>query len=48
MVELNKEERKDLKRISNDIKPQFNLGKSGMSEKFIETVDKYLDVWILN
>lgn len=31
-----------LKRMANELKPQFNLGKNGITKTFIETVDKYL------
>lgn len=32
-----------LKKLSNEIKPQFNLGKLGITSTFIETIDKYLE-----
>ena len=34
--------RKELKKIANDLKPQFNVGKGGVGEGFIESIDKYL------
>lgn len=34
---------KEVKRVANELKPQFNIGKSGLTETFIETVEKYLD-----
>ena len=40
---MKKEELKELKKIAATLKPEFNLGKSGITEKFIETVDKYLE-----
>jgi len=39
---MKKEQLKELKQIANSLKPQFNLGKSGITEKFIETIDNYL------
>ncbi len=34
---------KNLKKVANDLKPQFNLGKNGLTDTFIETVDKFLE-----
>ncbi len=35
-------DKKELKKLCNDLKPQFNLGKAGLTPTFIETIDKYL------
>jgi len=40
--QLLKQDLKELKKISNGLKPQFNLGKSGLSETFVKTVEDYL------
>ena len=40
---MDKEQLKEIKRIANEIKPQFNIGKNGITDTFIETIDKYLD-----
>lgn len=34
---------KNLKKVANELKPQFNLGKNGLTDTFIETVDKFLE-----
>ncbi len=34
---------KNLKKVANDLKPQFNLGKNGLTDTFIETIDKFLE-----
>lgn len=34
---------KELKKVANELKPQFNLGKNGLTDTFIETVDKFLE-----
>lgn len=39
---MKKEQIKALKKISNELKAQFNLGKNGITDTFIETIDKYL------
>lgn len=36
-------DKKELKQVINELKPQFNLGKSGMTPTFIDTVDKYIE-----
>jgi len=40
---MNSQDKKELKRIANEIKPQFNLGKEGVTKNFITLVDKYLN-----
>lgn len=39
---MDNNKKKELKRLSNEIKPMFHLGKNGITNTFIETVDKYL------
>lgn len=39
---MDKTQLKELKKIANELKPMFNLGKGGLSETFIETIDNYL------
>ena len=34
---------KNLKKVANDLKPQFNLGKNGLTDTFIDTIDKFLE-----
>lgn len=34
---------KDLKKQANDIPSKFNLGKNGITDTFIKTVDEYLE-----
>ncbi len=33
---------KELKKIASNLKPQFNLGKQGITNTFIRTIDEYL------
>lgn len=40
---MDKEQLKELKRHANEIKPMFNLGKNGLTDTFIDSVDKYLE-----
>ena len=40
---MDSSELKKLKRIANGLKPQFNLGKSGVTSTFIESVESYLE-----
>lgn len=40
---MDKETKKDLKRAANEIKVQFQLGKAGVTDTFIDGVDKYLE-----
>lgn len=35
--------KKEAKNLCPDLKPQFNLGKSGITSTFIETVHNYLE-----
>jgi RNA-binding protein len=35
---------KELKKRANDLKPEFNLGKNGISDSFVNSVSNYLDV----
>lgn len=35
--------KKEAKKMCPDLKPQFNLGKAGITSTFIETVHKYLE-----
>jgi len=44
MESVDKETLKRLKKISNSLKPQFNIGKSGLGSKIIENIDRYLEV----
>ncbi len=37
-------DKKELKKIAGSLKAQFNVGKNGVTETFIETIDKYLEV----
>ena len=39
---MKKEQLKELKQLANTLKPQFNLGKAGLTKTFIDTIDKYL------
>lgn len=39
---MNKKELMDARKAANNLKPIFNLGKEGMSENFLNTVDEYL------
>lgn len=41
---MEKENLKKLKQISNKLSPQFNLGKSGITQSFIKTIEDYLEV----
>lgn len=34
---------KELKKVANDLKPQFNLGKNGLTDTFVDTIDKFLE-----
>lgn len=40
---MDKEQLKQLKKISNELKAQFNLGKAGITNSFIKMVDEYLE-----
>lgn len=40
---MDKENLKNLKRIANSLKSQFNVGKSGITEAFVESVNDYLE-----
>ncbi len=40
---MEKHDLKQIKKAANEIKPMFNLGKAGLTDTFIETIDKYLD-----
>ena len=40
---MDKKNLKNLKRIANSLKPQFNVGKSGVTEAFSDTVNSYLE-----
>ena len=33
---------KMLKKMASELRPQFNLGKSGITDTFIQTIDEYL------
>ncbi|MDA3855927.1 MAG: YhbY family RNA-binding protein [Candidatus Woesearchaeota archaeon] len=35
-------DKKEIKSIANALKPQFNVGKSAITDTFIDTVDNYL------
>ena len=37
-------DKKELKKMASSLKPQFNVGKGGVTETFVDTIDKYLDV----
>ncbi|MCA9496332.1 MAG: YhbY family RNA-binding protein [Nanoarchaeota archaeon] len=37
-------DKKELKKMANGIKPEFSLGKQGISDNFIDSVNKYLKV----
>lgn len=39
---MEKKELMDARKIANNLKPIFNLGKEGMSENFLTSVDDYL------
>jgi RNA-binding protein len=39
-----KTELKELKKQANTLKPEFNLGKNGITTSFVDTIDKYLEV----
>jgi len=41
---MKKEQLKKLKQIASTLKAEFNIGKSGVTNTFIETIDKYLTV----
>ena len=41
---MDKDSMKELKRKANDMGAIFNLGKNGITDTFIESVDKYLEV----
>ena len=36
-------DKKELARIANELKPQFNIGKDGIKPGTIETIDNYLE-----
>lgn len=36
-------DKKDLKCIISQLKSQFNIGKEGINDNFVDTVDKYLE-----
>lgn len=40
---MNSGEKKELKKIANNLKPQFNIGKLGITNNFIESIDDYLE-----
>lgn len=40
----NRDKIKSLKQISNSLKPEFNLGKAGITSTFLKSVNEYLDV----
>jgi RNA-binding protein len=40
---MDKSELKELKKFANELKPQFNIGKSGLTDTLIDTIDKYLE-----
>ncbi len=40
---MDKEQLKEIKRAANAMKPQFNLGKGGITDTFIETIENYLE-----
>ena len=40
---MDKEQFKELKKISNTLKPMFNLGKEGLTDNFVKTIDEYLE-----
>lgn len=40
-------DKKELSKIANEIKPEFNIGKQGLSESFCESVDKYLEAHLI-
>ena len=40
---MEKQDIKTLKKIAGTLKPEFNLGKSGITNGFIENIDKYLE-----
>jgi len=39
---MDKKKLKELKKSSNSLKPEFNLGKNGLTQSFLNTVDNYL------
>jgi len=41
---MHSQDLKQLKKIANDLKSQFNLGKTGINKAFTEQIDKYLKV----
>lgn len=41
---MGKYDLKEIKKTANEIKPMFNLGKAGLTDTFIDLIDKYLDV----
>lgn len=36
-------EKKEAKKLCSDLKPQFNLGKAGITPTFIKTIHEYLE-----
>lgn len=40
-------EKKELKKIASDLKAHFNLGKNGITDTFIDTVEKYAEAHTL-
>lgn len=40
---MGKYDLKEIKKTANEIKPMFNLGKAGLTDTFIDLIDKYLD-----
>ncbi len=40
---MNKIELKELKKQAGGLKAEFNLGKNGLTDTFIDTIDKYLE-----
>lgn len=41
---IKREKLKDIKKKVNELKPEFNLGKNGVSDTFLDSIKKYLDV----
>jgi len=39
---MDKQLLKELKKVSNALKPQFHLGKAGITDTFLKTIDDYL------
>lgn len=36
-------DKKELKRIANELRPEFNIGKNGITQTFVDSIKKYLE-----